>query len=112
LDEEQYINLFLVFQETLNNIMKHASAKRVEIEIMRSDDCVELTVSDNGKGFDTKDRYKPRSFGLRGIQERIGHMGGTVKITSQLGKGASIAVCVPLEKQGCAVEAKPQQTLF
>ncbi len=112
LDEEQSITLFRVFQETLNNIMKHASAKRVEIEIMRGDNCVDLTVSDDGKGFDTKDRYKPRSFGLRGIQERIGHMGGTVKISSQLGKGASITVCVPLEKQGCAVETKPQQNLF
>ncbi|MDD2685016.1 MAG: histidine kinase [Gallionella sp.] len=112
LDEEQSITLFRVFQETLNNIMKHASAKRVEIEIMRGDNCVDLIVSDDGKGFDTKDRYKPRSFGLRGIQERIGHMGGTVKISSQLGKGASIAVCVPLEKQGAAVEDKPQQNLF
>ncbi len=112
LDEEQSITLFRIFQEAINNIMKHAAAKQVEVEIIYSNNGVDLIVSDDGKGFDTKDRYKPRSFGLRGIQERIGQMGGTVDITSQIGKGSRIAVCVPLEKHGGAVESKLQQTLF
>lgn len=112
LDEDQSITLFRVFQETINNIMKHAAAKRVEIGITYSNNCIDLIVSDDGKGFDTKDRYKPRSFGLRGIQERIGQMGGTANITSQIGKGSRIAVCIPLDKHGRAVAHKPQQTLF
>lgn len=112
LDEEQSITLFRVFQETINNIMKHASAKQVTIEIIHDNNCIELIVSDNGKGFDSKDRYKPRSFGLRGIQERIGQMGGTVAIASQIGKGSRIEVCIPLDKDGYAVAQKPQQTLF
>jgi len=112
LNEEQSITLFRVFQEAINNIMKHAAAKRVEVEIIYSNDCVDLIISDDGKGFDTEDRYKPRSFGLRGIQERIGQMGGTVNITSRIGQGSRIAVCVPLDTHGCALDHKPQQKLF
>lgn len=98
LPSEQSITLFRVFQETLNNIMKHAMAKQVQVKICKTEKYVELVVSDNGKGFDESSRNKPRSFGLRGIQERIKYLGGNVKITSEPGKGAQIAVSVPLGK--------------
>ncbi|MBI1887287.1 MAG: PAS domain-containing protein [Nitrosomonadales bacterium] len=93
---EQSIALFRVFQETLSNIMKHAAAKQVHIEILKTGKCVYLAVSDDGKGFDKTSRNKPLSFGLRGIQERIKHLGGDVGITSEPGKGTQIAVSVPL----------------
>lgn len=93
---EQSITLFRVFQETLNNIMKHANASQVTVEIRNSDGRIFLIVTDNGVGFDDTSRNKSRSFGLRGIQERIGHIGGTTKISSQLGKGTQVAVSFPL----------------
>jgi signal transduction histidine kinase len=105
--DEQSITLFRVFQETLNNIMKHATAQQVEVQItsnhdcctyLNNHDCIELIVSDDGKGFDDAARNKPRSFGLRGIQERIGQLGGQVKITSKPGFGTQIAVCLPNKK--------------
>ena len=98
LPSEQSITLFRVFQETLNNIMKHAMAGQVQVKICKTDQFVELAVTDNGKGFDESSRNKPRSFGLRGIQERIKYLGGNVSITSAPGKGARIAVSVPLGK--------------
>ena len=103
LSSEHSLTLFRVFQEMLNNIMKHSMAKQVQIEIYQTEKSVRLVASDDGKGFDEISRNKPRSFGLRGIQERIGHLGGTVKITSALGKGTQIAVCLPLdnEKRAC-----------
>jgi len=107
---EQATTLFRVFQETLNNIMKHAAAKQVHIEIRKTDSCVNLTVSDDGKGFDKAVRSKPHSFGLRGIYERIKHLGGDVRIASEPGKGTQIAVCVPLGDTGCS--CKQQQILF
>lgn len=106
--DEQSITLFRVFQETLNNIMKHAQASQVTVQIFDKEacieqshkvDCIELIVRDNGCGFDDSARNKPRSFGLRGIQERIGQLGGKVKISSKPGKGTKIAVCMPAEKQ-------------
>ncbi len=100
---EQSITLFRVFQETLNNIMKHAAAKQIKVQIhkagaVRTNHYVELIVSDDGCGFDEAARNKPRSFGLRGIQERIRQLGGKVTITSRPGKGTKIAVRLPPEK--------------
>lgn len=95
--EEQSITLYRVLQEALNNIMKHAAAHRVEISISRPDASqIELIVSDDGCGFDEAARDKPRSFGLRGMQERITQLGGTARIISTPGSGTRITVRLPL----------------
>lgn len=106
LPEAHSITLFRVCQEALNNILKHAHAKHVQIEIVKGTDHLELIISDDGVGFGEAARNKPRSFGLRGVHERVAHLGGTVKIASTLGKGTQIAIFVPL------VEETPQQALF
>lgn len=106
LPEAYSITLFRVCQEALNNILKHAHAKHVQIEIVKGTDHLELIISDDGVGFSEVARNKPRSFGLRGVQERVAHLGGTVKIASTLGKGTQIAIFVPL------MEETPQQALF
>jgi PAS domain S-box-containing protein len=102
--DEQSITLFRVFQETLNNIMKHAEARQVVVKlsnnascsgIITSKKCIKLVITDDGRGFDDAARLNPRSFGLRGIQERIGQLGGKVKITSKPGAGTQITVHMP-----------------
>jgi signal transduction histidine kinase len=108
LSNEQSITIFRVFQETLNNIMKHAAARQVRVQILIDEKSVSLIVTDDGKGFDDISRNKPRSFGLRGIQERIGHLGGGVKITSKLGHGSQISVWLPLHND-IAVRPKTRQ---
>ncbi|MDO9011567.1 MAG: histidine kinase [Gallionella sp.] len=106
ISDEQSITLFRVFQETLNNIMKHAAAQQVQVKIdinkactnlINGDKCIELVVSDDGQGFDESAPSKPRSFGLRGIQERIGQLGGKVTISSKPGAGTEIAVRLPMK---------------
>lgn len=106
LPEAHSITLFRVCQEALNNILKHAHAKHVQLEIVKGTDHLELIISDDGVGFGEAARNKPRSFGLRGVHERVAHLGGTVKIASTLGKGTQIAIFVPL------MEETPQQALF
>ena len=106
LPEAYSITLFRVCQEALNNILKHAHAKHVQIEIVKGTDHLELIISDDGVGFSEAARNKPRSFGLRGVHERVAHLGGTVKIASTLGRGTQIAIFVPLK------EETPQQALF
>lgn len=106
LPEAYSITLFRICQETLNNILKHAHAKHIQIEIVKGTDHLELIISDDGVGISDTARNKPRSFGLRGIHERVAHLGGTVKIASTLGKGTQIAIFVPLK------EETPQQALF
>jgi signal transduction histidine kinase len=106
LPEAHSITLFRICQEALNNILKHAHAKHVYIEVVKGTDHLELIISDDGVGFSEAARNKPRSFGLRGVHERVAHLGGTVKIASTLGRGTQIAIFVPL------IEETPQQTLF
>ena len=103
---EQSITLFRIFQETLNNITKHAGAQRVEVWINKggsstdgAEQYVEMVVSDDGCGFDETARNKPRSFGLRGIQERALQQDGELEISSAPGKGTKISVRLPLAIQ-------------
>jgi signal transduction histidine kinase len=111
LPETHSISLFRIFQETLNNILKHAQAKNAQIEIVKGSDHLELIISDDGIGFSDSARNKPRSFGLRGIHERVAHLGGSVKIASALGKGTQIAIFVPLEAENATTKIA-QQALF
>jgi signal transduction histidine kinase len=106
LPEAYSITLFRICQETLNNILKHAKAKNVQIEIVRGTDHLEMVISDDGVGFGETARNKPRSFGLRGIQERVAHLGGTLTIASTPGRGTQISIYVPIR------EETPQQALF
>jgi len=109
------IALFRIFQESLTNIMKHAHATEVKVLIHNSPELIELTINDNGLGFSQDARSKPRSFGLRGIQERGAHFGGEVSITSTPGKGTTVAVKIPHvsgDSLSGATPGRNQQTLF
>jgi signal transduction histidine kinase len=109
------IALFRIFQESLTNIMKHAQASEVRILIQNTPDCIELTISDNGRGFSHDARLKPRSFGLRGIQERVAHFGGQVSFASAPGEGTTVSVTVPHIPSDTTpgdTLAQPQQPLF
>ena len=107
------IALFRIFQETLANITKHAQANEVVVLMHDRDGIIELKVVDNGRGFTEADRAKPRSFGLRGIRERVEYFGGRVKIESALGQGTQIGVYIPREA-GLTATDDPlsQQNLF
>ena len=106
------IALFRIFQETLTNIMKHAKASEVTVDIANLKDGIDLVISDNGCGLKEVDRQKPRSFGLRGIQERVAHFNGKVLISSKPGKGTTVQVHIPHSSASSSNEALSQQTLF
>jgi len=115
LPDTHAITLFRIFQESLNNIMKHAKASHVTVDIHNRADGVDLIVSDNGCGFNEADRLKPRSFGLRGIQERVVHFNGSVIISSAPGQGTTVTVHLPHASADPAANGalpQPQQPLF
>jgi two-component system sensor histidine kinase UhpB len=87
--------LFSIFRETLTNIAKHAAADHVDIELDRTEEGIELTVTDDGKGLEPADRLKPTSFGLRGMEERAAQLGGTVAFTPAKPRGTRVTVRVP-----------------
>jgi len=105
------ITLFRIFQEALNNILKHAMAKNAQIEVVTGPDHLELIISDDGVGISDTALNKPRSFGLRGIHERVAYLGGTVKIAGSANNGTQIAICVPLETDGSSSSISSKHSL-
>lgn len=107
------IALFRIFQETLANITKHSQASEVEVRIQDLDGILELAVRDNGRGISANDRTKPRSFGLRGIRERVEYFGGRVNIDGLPGKGTRVRVFIPREAgRPDSEDLLAQQNLF
>lgn len=105
------ISLFRILQEALANITKHAQATQVDISLVHNELVVELTISDNGRGIRDADRAKPRSFGLRGIFERVAHFDGEAKLHSAPDQGTTLSVRLPCHYD----EANPpdqQRALF
>jgi len=83
-------NLFLVFKECLQNIIKHARATKVEIAITASTGCFQLHISDNGVGFDTVQKYAGN--GLKNFQWRAAEMGASIEISSSKGHGTNVSL--------------------
>lgn len=90
------ITIFRIIQEACNNIIKHANAKNVALEIFYKEDCLAVTVTDDGDGFQIdEEKKKTNGFGLSIMRERAQLLGGTLNINSFLSEGTSVEVCVP-----------------
>ena len=86
-------------QEALTNISKHAQASRVRLDLALAGGVLSLEISDNGRGLNADDLAKVRSFGIRGLHERAGTVGGWVEIGSGTG-GTTMILSVPLNPLG------------
>ncbi|QBK03695.1 response regulator [Hylemonella gracilis] len=87
-------------QEALTNISKHARCSEAHIDLSDAEDVLTLEIADNGQGIAAEERDKPRSFGLKGLQERARTVGGWLDISSRTGTGTSITLSIPLSPQG------------
>ena len=88
--------MFRIFQETLTNIARHASATRADVVLQKQRDRLVLLVHDNGRGFDQADPSLSKSLGLLGMRERAAILGGRVNISSAPGKGTTVTAWIPL----------------
>ncbi|WP_341961555.1 transporter substrate-binding domain-containing protein [Pseudomonas sp. RC10] len=91
------IGLFRILQESLTNVMRHAEAHTVELNLSLSDGVLCMTIADDGKGFDQLEE-RPASFGLVGMRERVLIMGGRLHLDSTLGEGTTLRIHIPLEQ--------------
>ena len=99
------LTLYRCIQESLTNVVRHAQAKHVAIELAEVNDPngnngntegaaqLALTVRDDGRGIDPA---TPPGFGLRGMQERVHALGGSYKVESASGRGTSVRITIPL----------------
>jgi PAS domain S-box-containing protein len=96
IDRERSTVLFRICQEALTNIIRHAKATRVTINLRAARKRVVLKVSDNGVGIEQHRIGDPAAFGLIGMRERAGYWGGQMKIGGSPGKGTVLTVTIPL----------------
>ena len=94
LPKEKEVALFRVVQEALTNVLRHARAGRVKVELWPEGDRLFGLVEDDGVGFDPEST--PPSVGLLGMQERIQGLGGSLVLRSAPGQGTRVEFGVPL----------------
>jgi PAS domain S-box-containing protein len=100
LPENIRLALYRIYQESLNNILKHAQASEVWVRLKRGDTNTVLEVRDNGQGFilpgEWLDLTRKGHLGLAGMRERAEAVGGTVNIHSRPNVGTTVQVSVPV----------------
>ncbi|MBI1891934.1 MAG: sensor histidine kinase [Burkholderiales bacterium] len=96
LDDARALAVLRILQESLNNVLRHARADRVDIRLHGDNSHLYLRVADNGVGDFPGCRRKANAFGLLGIQERVSAFGGEFMIETGKGKGLALTVALPL----------------
>lgn len=100
--------LFRVGQEAINNVVRHSGARNVRLRLHCDDTAVAVDLEDDGIGFDrnevSRSADRTRGLGLVGMEERVGLLGGEIRIVSELGRGTSVSIRIPL---AAAIPAVP-----
>jgi signal transduction histidine kinase len=87
-------NLFLVVKEALNNVVSHANASEVSLQISVEEKAIRLTIEDNGRGFD-RAPDNGCADGLRNMRQRIEELGGEFNLESKSASGTRLAITAP-----------------
>ena len=95
LGPELETSLYRIVQESFTNIVKHAHAREVSVVLARKPGTIVLVIEDDGRGFDPE-RSSDGGFGLDGMRERVGVLGGRLQIESREGAGTTIVAEVPI----------------
>lgn len=93
IDSTKEIYLYRIFQEVVQNVLKHAKASQLNIYLNRHKNYVNLMVEDNGIGMNSDSK---KGMGLANITSRVEHLKGTLNIDSVIGKGTTMNIQIPL----------------
>ena len=94
--------VYRVVQEALTNCVRHSRATRIEVAVTRRGSNLELSVADNGAGFDRS--HRPFGLGLRGIEERVRELNGALQVKSANGAGTTLTMTLPVPAEREEVE--------
>jgi signal transduction histidine kinase len=94
-DQDLNTAFFRIFQEALTNIVRHAGATEVKVTLTRKADDLILRIRDNGSGISEAEAQNTKSFGLLGMRERAGLLGGEVRVRGRPGQGTVVSVLIP-----------------
>lgn len=99
LDATTEIMLYRILQELLNNIIKHAQATEAIIQFNQNGNRLNVTVEDNGKGFNTQDIDTARHSGMESVKNRVHYLNGSIHIDSQQGVGTTLLMEFPINEK-------------
>jgi two-component system, NarL family, sensor kinase len=95
LPENKEIMLYRIIQELVNNTLKHAQAKTLDIRMEVLPENLEIFYSDDGKGFKAEEKAGSKSLGLQSIESRVNFLNGKMQFYSEPGKGVSYKIEIP-----------------
>jgi signal transduction histidine kinase len=92
--------IFRIVQEGLRNLKKHSGSREAKVDLRMNGERVEVTVRDEGFGFDSKGLRTIEGIGIRSMEERARSLGGKFEVRSESGKGTTLRACLPLKSGG------------
>ncbi len=96
LDNQVETVLYRVIQEIVNNIIKHAKASQISMQLIHHETELNIMIEDNGVGFDTNQLDDFEGIGLKGIKTRIEFLNGSVHFDSSIARGTTVIIDIPL----------------
>jgi signal transduction histidine kinase len=102
LNEEERGNFYHIINEILTNIIKHANASSIQVSVVLQEKSIYVTIKDNGNGFDIS-QIKPsasKGQGIKNMYTRARLLSGKLTVTSELGKGTEISLCIDRREKG------------
>ena len=90
-------HIYWIVREALHNIVKHARASQISVQLYHTDSDLIFEISDDGIGFDTRADF-PGHLGLHSMSERAAREGGSLTIISEPNNGTNVRLCIPLAK--------------
>ncbi len=98
LPPDRAVACFRIFQEALTNVLRHAEASEVSVQVTAEDAYATVSVVDNGRGFDAQATRKAGGLGVVGMRERASLISGALQIKSAPGQGTTVLIKVPLDR--------------
>ncbi|MEO5942686.1 MAG: sensor histidine kinase [Ferruginibacter sp.] len=96
LENSTKITVYRIIQELINNAIKHANAQTADVQLIYNENKLNITVEDDGNGFDKTLLENASGIGYKNLQSRVDFLKGTIDIQSQLKKGTSVYIEIPL----------------
>jgi signal transduction histidine kinase len=98
LSEDLDILIFRIVQEAMTNVVRHARATKVTVQLKCERENLVLKIKDNGRGILKEEATHPKSFGIIGIRERVRFQGGRSKFEGVPNKGTTVTILLPLNR--------------
>ncbi len=95
-NEIESLNFYRFIQESVNNVLKHAQANTLVVNILKQSDGIKILIKDNGLGFEANEKSIENSLGLKTMAERVSMLKGSFAIKSKREEGTSILVQIPV----------------